>query len=209
MTPDYYSALKYFAETGYKIIPVEQDSSDKGNCYKNFSVGDTVCLTQIYDYMKPNIWKYVGVIRAISTLNVAKLTYTGKIAKRGKQQLNLYTVLMYDGTKTYTQEIAQFRRAKGYTHNKEYSDVYCGMIKLNFDILKSEEIATEIETKQRLEKETAERQEAFRLSQPVTITVEMWEKLTKKIRFLEKELDSVRQTADNAYGMVQYRGEEE
>lgn len=97
----------------------------------------------------------------------------------------------------------------GYTHNKEYSDVYCGMIKLNFDILKSEEIATEIETKQRLEKETVERQEAFRLSQPVTITVEMWEKLTKKIRFLEKELDSVRQTADSAYGMVQYRGEEE
>jgi uncharacterized protein YlxW (UPF0749 family) len=83
------------------------------------------------------------------------------------------------------------------------------MIKLNFDILKSEEIATEIETKQRLEKENAERQEAFRLSQPVTITVEMWEKLTKKIAFLEKELDSVRQTADSAYGMVRYRGEEE
>lgn len=209
MTPDYYSALKYFAETGYKVIPVEQDPFDKGNCYKNFSVGDTVCVTQVYNYMMPNIWKYVGVIRAISTLNVAKLTDTGKIAKRGKQQLNEYTVLMYDGTKTYTQEIAQFRRVKGYTYNREYGDVYCGMIKLNFDILKSEEIAAEIETKKRLEKENAERQEAFRLSQPVTITVEMWEKLTKKIAFLEKELDSVRNTADSAYGMVCYRGEEE
>lgn len=209
MTPDYYSALKYFAEKGCKIIPVEQEPSDKGNCYKNFSVGDTVCITQVYDYMIPNIWKYVGVIRAISTLNVAKLTYTGKIAKRGKRQMNLYTVLMYDGTKTYTQEISQFRREKGYNHYQEYSDVYCDMIKLNFDILQSEKIATEIETKQRLEKENAERQEAFRLSQPVTITVEMWEKLTKKIAFLEKELDSVRKTADSAYGMVRYRGEEE
>ena len=209
MTPDYYSALKYFAEKGYKIIPVEQEASDKGNDSKVFSIGDTVCITQVYDYMKPNIWKYVGVIRAISTLNVAKLTYTGKIAKRGIRQLNLYTVLMYDGTKTYTQEIAQFRREKGYNYYQEYSDVYCDMIKLNFDILKSEEIATEIETKQRLEKENAERQEAFRLSQPVTITVEMWEKLTKRIAFLEKELDSVRQTADSAYGMVRYRGEEE